>query len=163
MPHRSLRMFHLCVSGPPLAPNTSRKVCSRIQVCPLVCPPSNPPLMLTVHSVHRIAWEVFSSWSRKCSFMLTFPRLTFQSSFSVLVGPINHIKHLVSKERLPFSAVYFSSLALTLYFALGVSIISRCQTYVMTFVLHRHNPSLARCWQASSRSVVHSMISLRPC
>src|SRR6266508_2359272 len=42
--------------------------------------------------------------------------------FSVLIGPINHIKHLVSKERLPFSFVYFSSLGLTLYFALGVSL-----------------------------------------
>ena len=40
------------------------------------------------------------------------------------MGPINHIKHLVSKERLPFSAVYFSSLGLTLYFALGVSIVT---------------------------------------
>jgi hypothetical protein len=40
--------------------------------------------------------------------------------FSILIGPINHFKHLVSKERLPFSAVYFTSLGLTLYFALGV-------------------------------------------
>jgi len=39
--------------------------------------------------------------------------------FSVLIGPINHIKHLVSKERLPFSLVYFASLGLTLYFSLG--------------------------------------------
>lgn len=40
--------------------------------------------------------------------------------FAVLVGPINHIKHFVSKERLPFSFVYIGSLALTLYFSLGV-------------------------------------------
>ncbi|KAF8622610.1 hypothetical protein AX15_006868 [Amanita polypyramis BW_CC] len=39
--------------------------------------------------------------------------------FSILIGPINHIKHLISPERLPFSAVYFSSLGLTLYFSLG--------------------------------------------
>jgi len=39
--------------------------------------------------------------------------------FAVLNGPINHIKHLVSKERLPFSFAYFGSLGLTLYFALG--------------------------------------------
>jgi len=39
-------------------------------------------------------------------------------SFSVLIGPINHIKHLISKERLPFSAVYFGSLGCTLYFSL---------------------------------------------
>lgn len=43
------------------------------------------------------------------------------SRFSVLIGPLNHIKHLVSKERLPFSLTYLASLGLTLYFALGVS------------------------------------------
>ncbi|KAI0033043.1 Got1/Sft2-like family-domain-containing protein [Vararia minispora EC-137] len=39
--------------------------------------------------------------------------------FSVLIGPINHIKHLASRERLPFSIAYLASLGLTLYFALG--------------------------------------------
>ena len=47
------------------------------------------------------------------------PTLNF-FRFSVLIGPINHIKHLVSKERLPFSVAYITSLALTLYFSLGV-------------------------------------------
>ncbi|ESK89925.1 golgi traffic protein [Moniliophthora roreri MCA 2997] len=40
--------------------------------------------------------------------------------FSVLIGPINHLKHLVSKERLPFTFIYFLSLGLTLYFSLGL-------------------------------------------
>ncbi|KAF9264556.1 ER-to-golgi vesicle protein transport Sft2 [Marasmius fiardii PR-910] len=40
--------------------------------------------------------------------------------FSVLIGPINHLKHLVSKERLPFTFIYFASLGLTLYFSLGL-------------------------------------------
>jgi len=31
------------------------------------------------------------------------------------------VKHLLSTERLPFTATYFGSIALTLYFALGVS------------------------------------------
>jgi hypothetical protein len=43
-------------------------------------------------------------------------------SFAILIGPMNHIKHLITKERLPFSAAYFSSLGLTLYFSVGVSI-----------------------------------------
>ncbi|KAG5638944.1 hypothetical protein H0H81_008444 [Sphagnurus paluster] len=34
-------------------------------------------------------------------------------------SPINHFKHLISAERLPFSAIYFGSLGLTLYFSLG--------------------------------------------
>ena len=50
--------------------------------------------------------------------------LTHIFRFSVLVGPINHIKHLLSQERLPFSAIYFSSLGLTLYFSLSVSFLS---------------------------------------
>ena len=44
--------------------------------------------------------------------------------FAVLVGPITHLKHLVSKERLPFSAAYITSLALTIYFSVSVSLIS---------------------------------------
>ncbi|KAB5593714.1 hypothetical protein CTheo_2794 [Ceratobasidium theobromae] len=39
--------------------------------------------------------------------------------FCVLIGPVNQIKHLLSKDRLPFSAAYFGSLALTLYFSIG--------------------------------------------
>lgn len=45
---------------------------------------------------------------------------TFRS-FAVLVGPITHLKHLLSKERLPFSAAYITSLALTIYFSVSVS------------------------------------------
>jgi len=40
--------------------------------------------------------------------------------FAVLVGPITHLKHLVSKERLPFSAAYIASLVLTIYFSVSV-------------------------------------------
>ncbi|KAG8952311.1 protein transport protein sft2 [Tulasnella sp. 424] len=37
--------------------------------------------------------------------------------FAVLSGPINHLKHLASPERLPFSAAYIGSLIATLYFS----------------------------------------------
>lgn len=73
------------------------------------------------------------------------------SSFSVLIGPINHIKHLVSKERLPFSAVYLGSLGLTLYFALGVS--SPCPFSMHVLTVCRHIHSSDRCWLVSSRWV----------
>ncbi|KAI6038836.1 ER-to-golgi vesicle protein transport Sft2 [Pisolithus marmoratus] len=58
---------------------------------------------------------------RPAKFALAFSTgsLLVMVGFSILIGPINHIKHLLSRERLPFSAVYFSSLALTLYFSLG--------------------------------------------
>ena len=45
----------------------------------------------------------------------------FLIRFAVLSGPINHLKHLSSPERLPFSAAYLGSLALTLYFSIAVS------------------------------------------
>lgn len=48
--------------------------------------------------------------------------------FAVLVGPLNHLKHLISRERLPFSFAYVTSLALTLYFSVGV------RKSVMSFV-----------------------------
>ncbi|KAJ7777510.1 Got1/Sft2-like family-domain-containing protein [Mycena maculata] len=56
---------------------------------------------------------------RKFALSFSLGSLLVMFGFSVLIGPINHIKHLVSAERLPFTLVYFSSLGLTLYFALG--------------------------------------------
>lgn len=38
-----------------------------------------------------------------------------------LMGPFVYMRHLISGSRLPFTAAYFGSIALTLYFAIGVS------------------------------------------
>jgi hypothetical protein len=57
MPRRRLRLLLLCVSRPPLAPNTSRQICPRVQVRRPSVPPSP--------SHPRAAWAVFSSWSGK--------------------------------------------------------------------------------------------------
>jgi len=95
------------------------------------------------------AWLALSRWERLLGFVaclvgaaicfavafITLPLIAFKPAkfalsfslgsmlvmfgFSLLIGPVNHIKHLVSTERLPFSIVYFASLGLTLYFALG--------------------------------------------
>ncbi|KAI0270639.1 SFT2-domain-containing protein [Gloeopeniophorella convolvens] len=58
---------------------------------------------------------------RPAKFALSFSlgSLLVMFGFAVLIGPLNHIKHLISKERLPFSVAYLGSLGLTLYFALG--------------------------------------------
>ncbi|KAI0289641.1 ER-to-golgi vesicle protein transport Sft2, partial [Russula brevipes] len=58
---------------------------------------------------------------RPAKFALSFSlgSLLVMLGFSVLIGPINHLRHLISKERLPFSISYLVSLGLTLYFALG--------------------------------------------
>ena len=45
----------------------------------------------------------------------------FLLSWAVLMGPWSYAKHLISGARLPFTAAYFGSIALTLYFAIGVS------------------------------------------
>ncbi|KAG6370734.1 ER-to-golgi vesicle protein transport Sft2 [Boletus reticuloceps] len=98
------------------------------------------PLRSSERSSEEEAWFALSRWERLLGFgacligacvcfffaFLGLPWLPIRPakfalafSFSVLIGPINHIKHLMSRERLPFSAVYFSSLGFTLYFALG--------------------------------------------
>jgi len=107
------------------------------------------PLRSNERSNEDEAWFALSSWERLAGFIgclvgaavcffvsfLTLPLLALRPAkfalsfslgsllvmfgFSVLIGPINHIKHLISKERLPFSLIYFCSLGLTLYFSLG--------------------------------------------
>lgn len=37
------------------------------------------------------------------------------------MGPMTYAKHLVSGSRLPFTAAYFGSIGLTIYFSVGVS------------------------------------------
>ncbi|KAJ7223085.1 ER-to-golgi vesicle protein transport Sft2 [Mycena pura] len=56
---------------------------------------------------------------RKFALSFSLGSMLVMFGFSVLIGPINHLKHLVSAERLPFTLVYFSSLGLTIFFALG--------------------------------------------
>ncbi|MCJ1292189.1 protein transport protein sft2 [Xylographa carneopallida] len=46
--------------------------------------------------------------------------LLFLTSWAVLLGPVTYAKHLVSTPRLPFTAVYFGSIALTLYSAIAL-------------------------------------------
>ena len=38
------------------------------------------------------------------------------------MGPLTYFQHLISGPRLPFTAAYFGSIAMTLYFSIGVSI-----------------------------------------
>lgn len=40
-------------------------------------------------------------------------------SFAILQGPLAHLKHILTPERLPFTGAYVGSLALTLYFAVA--------------------------------------------
>jgi len=58
--------------------------------------------------------------ARKFALMFTLGSVFIVTSFSILWGPSSHLKHLFSKERLPFTLTYFGSLFMTLYFALKI-------------------------------------------
>ncbi|GAA5914593.1 uncharacterized protein JCM6883_004432 [Sporobolomyces salmoneus] len=55
---------------------------------------------------------------RKFAVSFSLGSILFMIGFSILSGPLAHLKHLFSSERLPFTAAYFGSLFLTLFFAL---------------------------------------------
>ncbi|CBX92302.1 hypothetical protein LEMA_P050080.1 [Plenodomus lingam JN3] len=46
--------------------------------------------------------------------------LLFLGAWGVLMGPMQYLQHLISGPRLPFTAAYFGSIAMTLYFSLGL-------------------------------------------
>ncbi|KAJ9574103.1 hypothetical protein L9F63_008517 [Diploptera punctata] len=58
--------------------------------------------------------------ARKFALLYTMGSLFTICSFSFLWGPMNHLRHLFSRERLPFTVAYFGTLFGTLYFALSV-------------------------------------------
>ena len=51
----------------------------------------------------------------------TLGSMLFLCSFAAMMGPLAYVQHLASGPRLPFTAAYFGSIGLTLYFAIGVS------------------------------------------
>lgn len=56
--------------------------------------------------------------ARKFALLYTMGSLFFLMSFSALWGPVNHLKHLFSGDRILFSAVYFLTIGATLYFSM---------------------------------------------
>ncbi|KAK3311323.1 Got1/Sft2-like family-domain-containing protein [Chaetomium strumarium] len=58
---------------------------------------------------------------RKLVVLWTLGSMLFLSSFAAIMGPWAYLQHLASTPRLPFTAAYFGSLGLTLYFSIGVS------------------------------------------
>ncbi|KAJ5794301.1 hypothetical protein N7457_000900 [Penicillium paradoxum] len=57
---------------------------------------------------------------RKFAVLWSVGSVLFLISWAVLMGPRTYAKHLISGARLPFTAAYFGSIALTLYFAIGL-------------------------------------------
>ena len=74
------------------------------------------------------------------AFRWTVGSLLFLSSWAILQGPKAYAQHLLSAPRLPFSCAYFGSIALTLYFSLGVRIMIPMTAVHGTTLAHTANP-----------------------
>ncbi|KAK1769466.1 SFT2-domain-containing protein [Phialemonium atrogriseum] len=57
---------------------------------------------------------------RKFVILWTLGSTLFLCSFAAMMGPLTYALHLLSTPRLPFTAAYFGSIGMTLYFAIGL-------------------------------------------
>ncbi|KAK3336517.1 Got1/Sft2-like family-domain-containing protein [Cercophora scortea] len=57
---------------------------------------------------------------RKLVVLWTLGSILFLASFAAIMGPVAYIQHLASTPRLPFTAAYFGSLGLTMWFSIGL-------------------------------------------
>ncbi|KAL4221810.1 hypothetical protein ACF0H5_020064 [Mactra antiquata] len=58
--------------------------------------------------------------ARKFAMLYSVGSLFIIGSFSMLWGPMNHVKHLLGRERLVFTSVYFGTMFATIYFSIWV-------------------------------------------
>ncbi|KAI9851438.1 MAG: protein transport protein sft2 [Thelocarpon superellum] len=65
-------------------------------------------------------WPLLIATPTKFAILWTFGSVFFLASWAVLMGPIVYLKHLTSGPRLPFTAAYFGSIGLTIYFSVGL-------------------------------------------
>ncbi|KAK3634495.1 Protein transport protein sft2 [Elasticomyces elasticus] len=78
---------------------------------------------------------ILSLRPRKFAILWTMASVLFLGSWAVMMGPMVYARHLISAERLPFTATYFGSIGLTLYFALGLhSTILTLMSSIVQFV-----------------------------
>lgn len=77
------------------------------------------------HYGHRVDGNRSDFNTLTMKFSHLFAVFIFFFSFSLLWGPVNHVKHLCSFGRLPFTAAYFGSMFATLYMAIIVSEVHR--------------------------------------
>ncbi|TQS38761.1 hypothetical protein Golomagni_00727, partial [Golovinomyces magnicellulatus] len=57
---------------------------------------------------------------RKFAILWSLGSALFLASWAAMMGPWAYATHLLCRARLPFTAAYFGSIILTLYFSLGV-------------------------------------------
>ncbi|KAH9216759.1 Got1/Sft2-like family-domain-containing protein [Leptodontidium sp. 2 PMI_412] len=65
-------------------------------------------------------WPIMMAKPRKFALLWSLGSALFLASWAAMMGPWTYASHLMSAQRLPFTAAYFGSIALTLYFSLGL-------------------------------------------
>ncbi|KAI0136274.1 Got1/Sft2-like family-domain-containing protein [Xylariales sp. AK1849] len=65
-------------------------------------------------------WPILIAKPRKFAILWSFGSVLFLCSWAVMMGPMTYVQHLLSGNRLPFTAAYFGSIFMTLYFSLGL-------------------------------------------
>jgi len=76
--------------------------------------------ILFVVCLSLLPTPVFLATPRKFAILWTLGSVLFLASWAVMMGPIVYLQHLLSGSRLPFTAAYFGTIALTLYFSIGL-------------------------------------------
>jgi len=106
--------------------------------------------------------------ARKFATLFTLGSVFCMASFSLLWGPWAHLKHVFSRERLPFTSVYLGSLGATLYCSLHLHstvltiVCSVCQLLALVWFIVSYIPGGQRGLQFFSSlfsSVVRSTAS----
>ncbi|KAF2857999.1 SFT2-domain-containing protein [Piedraia hortae CBS 480.64] len=103
----AVALFTISLTLLPVLSLRPRKFAILSVIPPLLAPPPLSSLPLSP----QIALTC-SSWSMASAFFLI--------SWAVIMGPLPYVRHLFSQERVPFTATYFGSIALTLYCAVGI-------------------------------------------
>jgi len=65
-------------------------------------------------------WPLMMAKPKKFAILWSLGSALFLASWAAMMGPMTYVQHLISTPRLPFTATYFGSIGLTLYFSLGL-------------------------------------------
>ncbi|KAK6069724.1 hypothetical protein SCUP234_10479 [Seiridium cupressi] len=65
-------------------------------------------------------WPILIAKPRKFAILWSFGSVLFLCSWAAMMGPMAYVQHLLSGNRLPFTAAYFGSIFMTIYFSLGL-------------------------------------------
>ncbi|KAI6246285.1 hypothetical protein HI914_05757 [Erysiphe necator] len=89
------------------------------QVCYFVSDTLRPSALINSYRQRHYLLSIQLTFSTRYN-RWSLGSLLFLSSWAAMMGPWTYAKHLISQPRLPFTATYFGSIILTLYFSLGL-------------------------------------------